>query len=81
MIGLLLACGFKCRFAPFAFPYRGQQFSSDLARFTAVKTGAEFGAQFLDLLFNRHLSLLDLAKDEGFARGGMGRVKDREAAA
>ncbi|BAI97811.1 hypothetical protein SJA_C1-29770 [Sphingobium indicum UT26S] len=42
---------------------------------------AEFSAQFLDLLFNRHSSLHHLAKDEDVARGGTGRVKDREAAA
>ncbi|WP_066699751.1 hypothetical protein [Sphingobium amiense] len=68
-----------CQTVPFV--QRNLQFSRDLPRFPTVATAAEFSAQFLDLLFNRHSSLHHLAKDEDVARGGTGRVKDREAAA
>lgn len=71
--------GRRCQTVPFV--QRNLQFSRDLPGFPMVPTAAEFSAQFLDLLFNRHFSLHHLAKDEGVARGGAGRVKDREAAA
>jgi len=71
----------ELHFLPLALVQRCLQLGPDLDNFDIVGACFQLRTQFLDMLLDRHHRLLILAKDKGVARGGAGRVKDREAAA
>ena len=56
--------------APLSQPFGSAQFGLDLASFGGIVAPRKFGAQFLDLLFDRHDFSPHLAKDEASPGGG-----------